>query len=100
MKHDKVIIGVGGNISNTEGVHPINICDKAVNILNDYKVFIEKQSKWYLSDPIPKSLQPKYFNKVIIARSNLNEFQILKVLHEVENMFGRIRKKTILVQIT
>ncbi|MDC0970278.1 2-amino-4-hydroxy-6-hydroxymethyldihydropteridine diphosphokinase, partial [Alphaproteobacteria bacterium] len=33
------------------------------------------------------------FNKVIMAKSFLNELEILKILHLIEKKFGRIRKK-------
>ena len=93
MKNDNLIIAVGGNITNKQGVHPTKVCDDSINLLKDYKIYIEKQSKWYISEPIPVSSQPKYFNKVIMAKSFLNEFEILKILHLIEKKFGRIRKK-------
>ena len=34
-------------------------------------IFVEKKSCWYISDPIPISDQPKYFNSVIVARTSL-----------------------------
>jgi 2-amino-4-hydroxy-6-hydroxymethyldihydropteridine diphosphokinase len=93
MKNDNLIIAVGGNITNKQGVHPTKVCDDAINLLQDHKIYIEKQSKWYISEPIPVSSQPKYFNKVIMAKSFLNELEILKILHLIEKKFGRIRKK-------
>jgi len=93
MKNDNLIIAVGGNITNKQGVHPTKVCDDAINLLKDYKIYIEKQSKWYISEPIPVSSQPKYFNKVIMAKSFLNELEILKILHLIENKFGRVRKR-------
>jgi 2-amino-4-hydroxy-6-hydroxymethyldihydropteridine diphosphokinase len=93
MKNDNLIIAVGGNISNKQGVHPTKVCDDAINLLKDHKIYIEKQSKWYISEPIPVSSQPKYFNKVIMAKSFLNELEILKILHLIENKFGRVRKR-------
>ena len=93
MKNNNLIIAVGGNITNKQGVHPTKVCDDAINLLKDHKIYIEKQSKWYISEPIPVSSQPKYFNKVIMAKSFLNELEILKILHLIEKKFGRIRKK-------
>ena len=46
---------------------------------------VEKQSNWYRSDPIPKSDQPKFFNSVIIAKTSLNELDVLKSLHKIED---------------
>ena len=93
MRNDNLIIAVGGNITNKKGVHPTKICDDAINLLENHKIHVGKQSKWYISEPIPVSSQPKYFNKVIMAKSFLNELEILKILHLIEKKFGRIRKK-------
>jgi 2-amino-4-hydroxy-6-hydroxymethyldihydropteridine diphosphokinase len=93
MKNNNLIIAVGGNITNKQGIHPTKVCDDAINLLKDHKIYIEKQSKWYISEPIPVSSQPKYFNKVIIAKSLLNELEILNTLHLIEKKFGRVRKK-------
>jgi len=93
MKNDNLIIAVGGNISNSEGEHPTKICDKAIDLLKGFKIFVNRQSNWYISDPIPISSQPKYFNKVITAKSSLNELEILNILHLIEKKFGRIRTK-------
>ena len=93
MRNDNLIIAVGGNITNKKGVHPTKICDDAINLLQDHKIHVGKQSKWYISEPIPVSSQPKYFNKVIMAKSLLNELEILNTLHLIEKKFGRVRKK-------
>ena len=93
MKNDNLIIAIGGNISNVEGEHPTKICDSAIGLLKDFKIFVNRQSNWYISDPLPISSQPKYFNKVITAKSSLNELEILNILHSIEKKFGRIRKK-------
>ena len=93
MKNDNLIIAVGGNISNVEGEHPTKLCDIAIDVLKGFKIFVNRQSNWYISDPLPISSQPKYFNKVITAKSSLNELEILNILHSIEKKFGRIRKK-------
>ena len=93
MKNDNLIIAVGGNISNADGEHPTKLCDSAIDLLKGFKIFVNGQSNWYISDPLPISSQPKYFNKVITAKSSLNELEILNILHSIEKKFGRIRKK-------
>ena len=93
MKTNKIIIGVGGNIYSENGSHPVEVCKKAINTLIDYSIKVEKQSKWYSSEPIPKSDQPNFFNCVILATTKLNEYEVLRYLHKIENKFGRKRKK-------
>ena len=93
MKRNKIIIGVGGNIYSENGSHPIEVCTNAISTLVDYSINVEKQSKWYSSEPIPNSNQPNFFNCVILARSELNEYDVLKSLHEIEKKFGRKRNQ-------
>ena len=93
MKKNKIIIGVGGNIYSENGIHPIDVCTKAINTLVNYSINVEKKSKWYNSEPIPKSDQPNFFNCVILASSKLNEYDVLKSLHEIEKKFGRKRNQ-------
>ena len=93
MKINKIIIGVGGNIYSKNGTHPVEICKIAINTLIEHSIKVEKQSKWYSSEPIPKSDQPNFFNCVILATTELNEYDVLKRLHKIENKFGRKRKQ-------
>jgi 2-amino-4-hydroxy-6-hydroxymethyldihydropteridine diphosphokinase len=91
MKHKKIIVGIGGNLFSKEGLHPVQICQEAIKLLNPMSIIVEKQSSWYRSDPIPKSDQPKFFNSVLVASTTLNELDVLNSLHDIEKKFGRIR---------
>ena len=93
MMINTVIIGVGGNINSVDGIHPVEICNKAIRSFHDYSIKVKKQSKWYNSEPIPKSDQPTFFNCVVIASTKLNAHDVLKFLHKIESEFGRRRNK-------
>ena len=93
MDQNNIIIAIGGNIKSTDGLHPIDVGQKAIKLFEDFFIFVEKKSRWYISDPIPISDQPKYFNSVIVAKTSLNEFETLNILHKIENKLGRIRNK-------
>ena len=92
MNENKIIIGIGGNIHSSDGLHPIEIGEKALKSMRQSSINIEKKSSWYLSDPIPKSDQPKFFNSIVFAKTTLNEFDLLATLHDIENNLGRVRK--------
>jgi 2-amino-4-hydroxy-6-hydroxymethyldihydropteridine diphosphokinase len=92
MSQKKIIIGIGGNLYSKDGLHPVEICQEAIKSLKPMSIIVEKQSSWYRSDPIPKSDQPKFFNSVLVARTTLNELDVLNSLHVIEKKFGRIRK--------
>ena len=94
MNQNKIIIGIGGNLHSSNGLHPIEIGKKAIKAMKLMSINVEKQSNWYRSDPIPKSDQPKFFNSVIVAKTILNELEVLKSLHKIEDNLGRLRKNT------
>ena len=93
MNINKIIIGVGGNIYSKDGKHPVEVCTQAIDLLESYSIKIIKQSKWYISESIPISDQPNFFNCVIIANTKLNEYDVLKFLHEIESICGRKRNQ-------
>ena len=93
MVFNKIIIGIGGNISSKDGRHPVEVCNNAIKSFKDYAIQVDKQSKWYITEPIPKSDQPNFFNCVTIASTELNEYDVLKSLHAIEAKFGRKRNK-------
>ena len=88
---NKFIIAVGSNINSPEGFYPIENCNKAINELSKFNIKITQKSSWYLSEPIPKSSQPKYYNSVFLCNSDHNVNKILKIIQIVEGKFGRIR---------
>ena len=88
---NKFIIAVGSNINSPEGFEPIKNCNKAINELSKFNIKIIQKSSWYLSEPIPKSSQPKYYNLVFLCKSNHNVNKVLKIIRIVEQKFGRIR---------
>ena len=88
---NKFIIAVGSNINSPEGFYPIENCNKAINELSKFNIKIIQKSSWYLSEPIPKSSQPKYYNSVFLCNSNHNVNKVLKIIQIVEQKFGRVR---------
>ena len=91
MHNQKIIIGIGGNIKSEDGDHPIKVAMKAIRYLKDYSINITNKSSWYETEPIPKSDQPNFFNCIVLAKTDLNELDVLKSLHEIEYRLGRKR---------
>ena len=88
---NKFVIAVGSNLNSPEGFSPIKNCNNAVNELSKFNINIIKKSSWYLSEPIPKSTQPKFYNLVLSCCTNHGVEKILKIIQIVEQKFGRIR---------
>ena len=88
---NKFIIAMGSNINSPEGFNPIENCNKAISELYKFNIEIIKKSSWYLSEPIPKSSQPKFYNSVFLCNSNHSPNKVLKIIDIVEQKFGRVR---------
>lgn len=88
---NKFVIAVGSNRDSPEGLSPIKNCNKAINELSNFSINIIKKSSWYFSDPVPKSLQPKFYNSVLLCNTDHNEIKILKILQTLEKKYGRVR---------
>ena len=88
---NKIVIAVGSNINSPEGFCPIKNCNNAINELSKFNIKIIKKSSWYLSEPIPKSTQPKFYNSVLLCYSNHNANKVLKIVQNLEKKFGRVR---------
>ena len=88
---NKFFIAVGSNINSPEGFSPIKNCNNAINELSKFNIKIIQKSSWYLSEPIPKSSQPKFYNSVFLCNSNHNPNKVLKIIDIVEQKFGRVR---------
>ena len=84
---NKFIIAVGSNINSPEGFNPIENCNKAINELSKFNIKIIQKSSWYLSEPIPKSTQPKFYNSVLLCDANYNAQKVLKIIQIVEKKY-------------
>ncbi len=88
---NKFVIAVGSNINSPEGFSPIKNCNNAIKELSEFNINIVQKSSWYLSEPIPKSPHPKFYNLVVLCHSNHSVDKFLKIIQIVEQKFGRIR---------
>ena len=87
-----ILVAIGSNLSSKEFGKPIDNCYEVLKVLS--KMFIlKKKSSFYKSEPIPKSNQPWYVNGVIEIASSADPHKILEILLNIENSFGRQRKK-------
>ena len=93
MKNKNLIISIGANIKNPNGLYPIQTCERAIKAIEDNQIIVIKKSKWYISDPVPKNSQPKFFNCLIVCKTELDSTNVLKILLKIEKDLGRIRLK-------
>ena len=63
---------------------------KAVEFI-EKKFKIEKISKFYKTEPVPKSNQPWYVNGVVSIETKYSPNDILNILMNIEKTFLRVR---------
>ena len=86
-----IFIAIGSNLESSTYGSPKENCMAAINILKK-KFNVKSISKFYKTEPIPKSDQPWFINVVINVRTELSPIEILKTLLSVESDFKRKRK--------
>ena len=85
-----ILIGLGANLPSRFG-GPEKTLQAAKRALEGRDVQIVKSSSIWLSAPVPVSDQPWFHNAVISVKTDLHALALLKVLHAVEEEFGRVR---------
>jgi len=88
-----ILIGLGSNLTTAEYRSSGEILDAAINELKARGVQVIKRSRYYETEPVPKSDQPWYVNAVISVETTLSASELLKLLHEIEQSLGRVRRE-------
>lgn len=88
-----ILIGMGANLHHPQFGEPLNSLKAAVEEIRKRNVKVVVQSSYYRSAPVPVSDQPWFVNAVLSVETELNVTEMLSLLHEVEHMFGRVRKE-------
>ncbi|WP_085909701.1 2-amino-4-hydroxy-6-hydroxymethyldihydropteridine diphosphokinase [Kiloniella majae] len=86
-----IIIAIGANLESPEHGLPLQTCKKALSRLEELGVEIVKQSRWLKTAPVPISDAPWYVNAVAQIQTDLAPDELLELLHDIENEFGRVR---------
>jgi 2-amino-4-hydroxy-6-hydroxymethyldihydropteridine diphosphokinase len=86
-----IFIGAGANLPHPQFGSPRDTLEAAFGELGRQGVEIRRLSPWYRTAPVPISDQPWYINVVAEAATTLQANDLLTVLHEIEQTFGRVR---------
>jgi 2-amino-4-hydroxy-6-hydroxymethyldihydropteridine diphosphokinase len=88
-----IVIAVGANLPAAGYGTPLATCEAAVERLDrDPDIRVTARSRWYESEPVPKSDQPWYVNGAVAIDTDLIPEVLLARLHEIEESFGRVRR--------
>ncbi len=86
-----IYIGLGANLNSNFG-SPKHTLEAALEALELQGVTIRAHSRWFQSAAVPDPKEPDYTNGVISVETSLPAEQLLTVLHDIERVFGRIRR--------
>jgi 2-amino-4-hydroxy-6-hydroxymethyldihydropteridine diphosphokinase len=87
---DLILIGLGANLPSHAGP-PERTLPAALDLLNARGVGILRCSRLWRSEPMPVSDQPWFVNAVAAIETTLPPADLLALLHEIEEQFGRER---------
>lgn len=86
-----ILIGLGGNLDSPRYGTPRATLEAALVALEARGIRICARSRWYRTAPVPVSEQPWFVNLVVRVETDLDPFDLLARLHEIEQEFGRQR---------
>lgn len=86
-----IFIGAGANLPHPSYASPRETLQAALLELGRRRTRVLRYSRWYRTAPVPASDQPWYVNVVVEADSGLSADDLLTTLHEIEELFGRVR---------
>jgi 2-amino-4-hydroxy-6-hydroxymethyldihydropteridine diphosphokinase len=86
-----ILIAIGANLPSERFGPPLAACAAALERMSDAGLKIMARSRWFESDPVPPSDQPKYVNGVAAVETGLEPRSLLDKLLEIEAGMGRVR---------
>lgn len=86
-----VFVGVGANLPHPSFASPRDTLQAALLELDRRGARVVRCSRWYRTAPVPASDQPWFVNVVAEIATSLSADDLLDMLHEIEDLFGRIR---------
>jgi 2-amino-4-hydroxy-6-hydroxymethyldihydropteridine diphosphokinase len=86
-----ILVGIGSNLAAPRLGSPQDTVRAAVAQLPAIGIRVVRQSRWYLSQPVPPSDQPWYVNGVAAVATRLAPAALLARLLALETRFGRRR---------
>ena len=85
-----ILIALGANLPSRAG-GPADTLRAALTSLGVRGITVERQSGFYESPAWPDPSDPPFVNAVASVRTELTPADLLRVLHEIEDAFGRQR---------
>ncbi len=87
-----IFIALGANTPSPFGL-PHQTMRWAVLQLHAYGIEVVQQSRVYITEPVPISAQPYYYNQVVQVNTRLSPDAVMRFLLEIETRTGRQRRE-------
>ena len=87
----KYLIALGSNLE-TQNLSRLEIINKAIEYFSQLNIILIKVSSFWESRSYPDKSQPDFINAVSEVHSELNPYQILYALKNIEKKMGRKNK--------
>jgi len=87
-----IFIGLGSNLSGQDFDNPREVAEAALRLMPAHGMAVKKLSRFYRSEPVPKSDQPWFVNAVTEIETKLTADHLLYKLHLIEADLGRERR--------
>lgn len=90
-----ILVALGSNLPHPDYGSPLQVCEAAVDALQQAGLRPVRRSRWFETTPVPASDQPNFINAVVqlAPESDLSPQNLLKELHKIEALFGRRRER-------
>src|SRR5258705_3596227 len=85
-----ILIALGANLPSRAG-GPADTLRAAIASLGARGITVESQSGFYLSPAWPDPTDPAFVNAVVRVKTALTPAELLRLMHEIEDSFGRER---------
>lgn len=93
-KTNMIIIAIGSNLAGKWADTPQKMCLEATHKISLLPYCYQpKISSWYKTSPIPASSQPFYINGIMSFQGNVDPFDLLHKLNQLEAEAGRKRSE-------
>lgn len=86
-----VLVGLGANLPSPRFGPPAATLAPAIAAMEARGLAVRRRSPWYETEPVPISDQPWYVNGVVSLATSETPDNVLKILHEIEEDFARVR---------
>jgi 2-amino-4-hydroxy-6-hydroxymethyldihydropteridine diphosphokinase len=93
-----ILVAIGANLPGHDGATPLQTCAEAVHTLAKLPgLQLQSVSRWYETEPVPRSDQPNYVNGVArlqrMPGAAISPEDLLAALQAIEVKFGRRRSE-------